>query len=55
MSKISNIVDQLLDGNDVPAPELDKVVIRVRSGGDILPPSWLMPTAPSRHLEPSKK
>lgn len=41
MSKISDIVDQIIDGNDVPAPELSKVVVRVRTNGDITPPSWL--------------
>lgn len=55
MKKIDAIVDQLVSGDDVPNPELIKVVVRVWTGGDIVSPSWIKPTTQSQHLETPKK
>ena len=41
MTKPSEIADQIVQDGDIESPELIKVDVQVRTGGHILPPSWL--------------
>ena len=55
MKNLTQIADQLAEDQDIVGPELIKVDVQVRTGGMILPPSWLR-SAPKRHTaEPSKE
>ena len=54
MTTIKEIRDMALESGNAPDPELVKVVIHVRTGGIILPPTWLKSPRQDRDAEPTE-
>ena len=53
--KETEIANQLVDHGEHDGPDLVKVDVQIRTGGMILPPSWLNPARQVQTAKPSKR